>query len=273
MSTDQPPPGPSDDPFANRPPQGDGSGAPGGSPYDRPSGRQQPPNEPPNQPPPGSPYGGSYGPPPAGGPRNPYEQNPWEQGGQGGGNWGQGGQGGQGGGGGNWGGPGGPAGPGGPYQQGPYGGAPDPLAGMAPLAPAGRRILARIIDIVIVLIPAFLLDLASVGWHGDSNFSSGRSAVGGVFTFGIGFLYEFFMTRATGQTVGKRVMGLRAAMLDNGNVPTPNASALRALVLWLPAFCCSCVWFVVIGLTVLADRPYKQGIHDKAAKTVVVQAG
>jgi uncharacterized RDD family membrane protein YckC len=32
------------------------------------------------------------------------------------------------------------------------------------------------------------------------------------------------------------------------------------------------VWFLVIGLTVLVDRPYKQGIHDKAARTVVVRA-
>jgi uncharacterized RDD family membrane protein YckC len=215
----------------------------GGSPYDKPSGGQPPPN----QPPPGSPYGGGpHGAPPPGGPtpppgdQGPYGQNPYEQN---------------------------------PYGQNPYGGGPggnDPLAGMPPLAEAGKRVLARIIDIVIVLIPAFLLDWLSVGLQ-DDHFTTGRSAVGGVFTAGVGFLYEFFMTRATGQTVGKKAMGLRAAMLDNGSVPTPTASALRALVLWLPAFCCSCVWFLVIGATVLVDRPYKQGIHDKAAKTVVVQ--
>jgi uncharacterized RDD family membrane protein YckC len=141
---------------------------------------------------------------------------------------------------------------------------------MPPLAEAGKRVLARIIDIVIVLIPAYLLDWAAVGVQG-SHFSTGRSAVGGVFTAGVGFVYEFLMTRATGQTVGKKVMRLRAAMLDDGSVPTSNAAAVRAAILWLPAFCCSCVWFLVIGATVLVDRPYKQGIHDKAAKTVVVQ--
>jgi uncharacterized RDD family membrane protein YckC len=142
---------------------------------------------------------------------------------------------------------------------------------MAPLAEPGKRVLARVIDVIIVLIPAFLLDWASLGLH-ENNFDSGRSAVGGVLTFVIGFLYEFFMTRATGQTVGKRMMRLRAAMLNDGSVPTQSAAAVRALVLWLPAFCCSCVWFLVIGLTVLVDRPYKQGIHDKAARTVVVKA-
>lgn len=238
MSTDEPPPGSPDDPFAKRPRPGEPDSG-GGSPYDRP-GEQPPGGPPPNQPPPGSPYSGPHGAPPPGGGgpygQGPYERGPYDQG---------------------------------PAGQGPYG--PDPLAGMPPLAPAGKRVLARIIDIVIVLIPAFLLDWAAVGLHSDS-FTTGRSAVGGVFTAGIGFLYEFFSTRATGQTVGKRSLGLRTAMLSDGSVPPPQASALRALILWLPAFCCSCVWFLIIGITVVFDRPYKQGVHDKAARTVVVEA-
>ncbi len=164
-----------------------------------------------------------------------------------------------------------PPGQGGPYGQSPYGGGPDPLAGMPPLADSGKRVLARIIDIIIVLIPSFLLDWAAVGIR-EGDFTAGRSAVGGVFTAGIGFLYEFLMTRSTGQTVGKKLMKLRTAMLADGRVPSSNASAARAAILWLPAFCCSCVWFLIIGLTVAVDRPYRQGIHDKAAKTVVVQA-
>lgn len=216
-----------------------------------------------DQPPPGNPYSGPHGAPPPGG-GGPYGGDSGPYGG------GPGGSGGP-----YGGGPGGPYGQGppsgqNPYEGGPYGGQ-DPLAGMPPLAPGGRRLFARIIDIIIVLIPSFLLDWAAVGLQND-DFTAGRSAVGGVFTAGIGFLYEFLMTRATGQTLGKRLMGLRAAMLENGNVPTQNASAVRAAILWLPAFCCSCVWFVIIGLTVLFDKPYKQGLQDKAAKTVVVDA-
>lgn len=188
-------------------------------------------------PPPGNPYGGDPGGP--GGPGNPYGGGP--------------------------GGPGGPVGPGNPY-----GGAPqDPLAGMPPLADSGKRVLARIIDVIIVLIPAGLLDWAS---GGTDDLSSGKSALGSAFLAVLGFLYEWFMTRSTGQTVGKKLMKLRVAMLDNGSVPTSSAAGLRALVLWLPAFCCSCVWFVILGITVLFDKPYKQGLQDKAAKTVVVQA-
>ncbi|WP_329132387.1 RDD family protein [Streptomyces sp. NBC_01476] len=158
--------------------------------------------------------------------------------------------------------------PGGPQGPGP---GPDPLAGMPPLAPAGRRIFARIVDVVVVLIPGYLLEWAVVGMQDGSDVNWGRSAVGGVFTAGIGFFYEWLMTRSTGQTLGKRAMGLRTAMLADGDIPTSNAAALRAAVLWVPVFCCYCVWFLLIGITVAFDKPYKQGLHDKAAKTVVVQ--
>jgi uncharacterized RDD family membrane protein YckC len=144
------------------------------------------------------------------------------------------------------------------------------MAGMPPLAAPGRRVLARIIDLIIVLVPAGLLDWAAGGVQGN-DFSYGRSAIGGVFTAGLGFLYEWYMTKADGRTVGKKLMGLRAAMLSDGSVPPQNSAAARAAILWLPAFCCSCFWFLIIGITVLFDKPYKQGLHDKAAKTVVVQ--
>ncbi|MFJ2636380.1 RDD family protein [Streptomyces sp. NPDC087422] len=251
MSTDQPAPGSPQDPFAK--PPGDQAGGP----YNGAQGT----------PPPGNPYGGDpYGGGPAtpggpGGSDNPYgggpggPANPYGGGGPGGPANPYGG------------GPGGPGGPGDPNN--PYGGAPqDPLAGMPPLADGGKRVLARVIDVIIVLIPAGLLDWAA---GGTDNFSSGKSAVGGAFFAVLGFLYEWFMTRSTGQTVGKKLMKLRVAMLENGSVPTSAAAGLRALVLWLPAFCCSCVWFVILGITVLFDKPYKQGLHDKAAKTVVVQ--
>jgi uncharacterized RDD family membrane protein YckC len=197
--------------------------------------------------PPGGQGGSPYDTPPPGG---SYGGGPYD-GGTGGGSYG--------------GGTGGSAGPGNPYGGGPQG---DPFAGMPPLADSGRRVLARIVDLIIVLIPAGVLDWAS---GGTDDFSSGNSAMGGAFLAVIGFLYEWFMTASSGQSVGKKLVRIRAAMLDDGSVPTAAASALRALVLWLPAFCCACVWFAVVGISVLLDKPYRQGLHDRAAKTVVVQ--
>ena len=39
------------------------------------------------------------------------------------------------------------------------------------------------------------------------------------------------------------------------------------------AFCCACIWTAIAGGWSYFDKPYKQGLHDKAAKTVVVSTG
>lgn len=239
----EPPPGsggqpPEDDPFRKPPPSPGPGPEPGpgeggtGSPYDSP-------------PPPGA--GGSQGVPPPGG-GGPYGAQP----------------------------PGG----GGPYGGDPYGGAGapgapgDPLAGMPPLADSGRRTLARIIDMILVGIVVWLLSWAFNvqeyqvdGEDIEVGNSLWQSVIAAVLYIG----YDTFMISRTGQTLGKKWLGMRVANLDNGATPSVQTSLIRALVLWIPfAFCCACVWTIIAGGWSFFDRPYKQGLHDKAAKTVVV---
>ncbi|MFF5407942.1 RDD family protein [Streptomyces misionensis] len=232
-----PPPGsgeppPEDDPFRKPPPSEQGPG----SPYDRPpdGGGPYPP-----------PYGGSQ-PPPSGG---PYGQGPHG---------------------------------GGPYGGGPYGAGPsgpggrptDPLAGMPPLADSAKRTLARIIDMILVGIVVYLLTWAFNvreyevnGDRVDAARSLGQSVIAAV----LYIAYDTFLTHRTGQTLGKKWLRMRVANLSDGATPGMQTSLLRALVLWLPfAFCCACVWTVICGGWSFFDRPYKQGLHDKAARTVVV---
>ncbi|MEV6765309.1 RDD family protein [Streptomyces sp. NPDC051105] len=171
------------------------------------------------------------------------------------------------------------------YGGGPYGGGggpsggtggypADPLAGMPPLADSGRRTLARIIDMVLVLIVVWLLTWA-FGVHeyevnGDKmevGKSFAQSLVAAVLFVG----YDTLLTAKSGQTLGKKWLGMRVADLNNGSTPSAQTSLVRALVLWLPfAFCCACVWTIICGGWSYFDKPYKQGLHDKAAKTVVV---
>ncbi|MFD7899152.1 RDD family protein [Streptomyces sp. NPDC059743] len=246
MSNDQPPPGqsPDDDPFLKRPQGPPSSEGPSGGPS------SEGPPGPPGGPPPGSPYGAPYG--------SPY-----------GGDSGQ------------------P--PGSPYDQdrNAYGGSPfggtDPLAGMPPLAPFGKRLAARIIDALIIFIPLAILSGFFGNWHAQANSSNWGDFTNQVNT-GTQWLwsvisvvayvgYDTLMTRKTGQTLGKRWMKLRVAMLNNGAVPDTGSALLRAIVLWLPALlCCLVVWWAVIILSILVSRPYRQGLHDKAARTVVVVA-
>ncbi|MEU2061676.1 RDD family protein [Streptomyces sp. NPDC013455] len=253
----EPPPGsgeqpPEDDPFRKRPPSEQGPG----SPYDTPYGgaQQHPPPGGGQAPPPGGgqppPYGGEQPPPYGGGPHggSPYGGSPYG------------------------------GGPGGPYGGGPYdfGGYPaDPLAGMPPLADSGKRTLARIIDMILVGIVVWLLTWAfgvrEYTVDGDS-IQVGRSVAQSFIAAVLYVAYDTFMTsRSGGQTLGKKWLRLRVADLDNGATPSVQTSLTRALVLWVPfAFCCACVWTALCGGWSFFDKPYKQGLHDKAAKTVVV---
>ncbi|MFE7361875.1 RDD family protein [[Kitasatospora] papulosa] len=170
-----------------------------------------------------------------------------------------------------------------PYGGGgPYGGA-DPLAGMPPLAEPGKRILARLIDFLIISIPLYLISLpfgGAVDVSDDGNDDFGN-AVGNAYTSHqlvwslIGLVvyvaYDTYFTHKDGRTPGKRLLKMRVAMLNDGSVPDTSSSLMRAVVLWLPALlCCPCLWWLINIVLMFTDKPYRQGLQDKAGKTVVV---
>lgn len=163
---------------------------------------------------------------------------------------------------------------------------PDPLAGMPPLADFGKRLAARIIDVIIVAVPLFLIQLAfgtkryvvetNEGEDISEVITRSYSGSGLIMTLIsiVAYLgYDWWFTKKNGQTVGKRAMGLRVAMLNDGSVPQSNPALARAAVLWLPTLiCCFCLWPIALVVSILVDKPYKQGLHDKVARTVVVQS-
>ncbi|WP_037853325.1 RDD family protein [Streptomyces sp. NRRL S-340] len=236
------------DPYASGPSESGGSPYGGGNPY---SGG-------------GDPYGG--GSHEGGGPHggNPYEGGPPYGGGshEGSGPYGGGSYGGD------------------SYGGGPYGGGPPPggpLAGMPPLAESGRRTLARIIDLILVGIVVWV-----VTWAlrvNESTMNADQVEVGtSIWQSVVGVVlylaYDTFMTARSGQTLGKKWLGMRVADLSDGSTPSAATALGRAAVLWVPFwFCCACLWLAVCGGWSYFDRPYKQGLHDKAAKTVVVSTG
>ena len=244
--TTEPPPGsggpPEDDPFRKRPPQQPPQQPPPGPSEGRPHG-EPPPSSGPGQGQGGSPYDRPYD----GEPPPPYT-------GGGGGDGGAG---------------------GGPYGGDPYGGYPaDPLAGMPPLADSGKRTLARIIDMILVYVVVVLLawvfrvDQYTVD---ADELEFGKTFGRELITAILYVAYDTILIARNGQTLGKKWFGMRVANLDNGSTPSVQTSLIRALVLWVPfAFCCACVWTAIAGGWSFFDKPYKQGLHDKAAKTVVV---
>ncbi|MEV6316656.1 RDD family protein [Streptomyces sp. NPDC051776] len=239
MSTDEPPPGsggpPEEDPFRKRPQDGSGSGAGGGSPYDK--APPPPPGEG-SQPPPGEGQGQWSAPPPPGAP-GPYGQ--------------------------------------GPYGQAPYGGSPygaDPLAGMPPLANRGKRLVARIIDALIIYVPVGVIMYFVVGGYDptDADDSGRQASVQGVALLAY-LIYEGLMLTRFGQTVGKKLMNIRVAMLADGSIPKGSEGWVRACVYTVPEIvpCCGFIFWLINVLWCTWDQPYHQCLHDKAARTVVVE--
>ncbi|MEE1762496.1 RDD family protein [Streptomyces sp. SP18BB07] len=174
---------------------------------------------------------------------------------------------------------------GGPYGGGPYGGDPygggaypnDPLSGMPPLADSGKRVLARIIDMILVGIVVGLLAWAfriSQYTVDSDDFEFGKSFAQEALAAVLYIAYDTYFTVKNGQTLGKKLMKLRVADLNDGSTPSVRTALIRAAVLWIPfAFCCACIWTAIAGGWSFFDKPYKQGLHDKAAKTVVVSTG
>ncbi|MCT9082451.1 RDD family protein [Streptomyces fulvoviolaceus] len=166
---------------------------------------------------------------------------------------------------------------GGPYGGDPYGGGSyptDPLSGMPPLADSGKRTLARIIDLILVGIVAWLLTwgFGVSEYDVDSDkVQYGKSLLQSLVAAVLYIGYDTVMISRSGQTLGKKWLGMRVANLDNGSTPSVQTTLIRSAVLWIPfAFCCACIWTAISGGWSFFDKPYKQGLHDKAAKTVVV---
>ncbi|WP_030059767.1 MULTISPECIES: RDD family protein [Streptomyces] len=168
-----------------------------------------------------------------------------------------------------------------PYDQPPYGQPPPgngpgpgaygspgagPVPGMPPIGTWPKRILARLIDYLLV---------QAVGVLVVAPFANLNERNGSAEAFWIGctiyLIYEALMLSRDGQTLGKKAMKVRVAMLIDGSTPTQSAAWTRAAVFILPAvLCCAAIWWIIDGLFGVFDKPYRQCIHDKAAKTVVV---
>jgi uncharacterized RDD family membrane protein YckC len=148
---------------------------------------------------------------------------------------------------------------------------------MPPLADSGKRVLARIIDMIIVGIVVWLVSWAFHTTEYNVNadrIETGKSVGQSVIAAVLYTAYDTILIARSGQTLGKRLLNMRVANLEDGSNPSVQASLMRAAVLWLPfAFCCACIWTAICGGWSFFDKPYKQGLHDKAARTVEVSTG
>ncbi|MFF5260726.1 RDD family protein [Actinomadura viridis] len=178
-----------------------------------------------------------------------------------------------------------------PYGgQPPYGGAPpyggyQQPDGAAPafygaahtdLASRWARLGALILDDILLAVVTGIVTLPFYDWDRTFNPVTGTSiywgpgnASGNLLALLIVFLYYWLLTARWGQTLGKKVLGIRVVREQDGGAISSGASAWRYGVQLLLAIPC--------GLGTLLDAlwifwdPRKQTIHDKAAQTLVVK--
>jgi uncharacterized RDD family membrane protein YckC len=130
----------------------------------------------------------------------------------------------------------------------------------------GRRIVAGIIDLVVLFIIFFIIGLL----FGDSDTSGDGasfelSGLPALLGFVVAFGYYFVMEATSGQTLGKKVMGIKVVALDGPF--SWGKSAIRTILRIVDGF-----FFYVVAVIVIAISKRGQRIGDMAAGTIVVRA-
>ena len=168
---------------------------------------------------------------------------------------------------------------------GAYGYVPGPTDAQGrPLAEWWQRLVAIIIDGLILAIPFYIILAIAVGSGGvyRSSFVVGAFIVGIIFA-AIELAYFAYLTGGEkGQTVGQMALGIAVRDQSTGGPIGTQRGAIRILVLapgiavsWIPIIggllsVLAFLYTIVAALSPLWDSR-RQGFHDKVAKTDVIK--
>lgn len=149
------------------------------------------------------------------------------------------------------------------------------LGGVVELAKPGFRLVAHILDIIVFLIPSLIAWMLFGSYSLLDAFDTSPTFLSLGIVLIIGVAYDVALIAVWGQTLGKRVVGIKVVNAMTGEVPGWNKALTRWAVPVLPA-AIPFVQYVGVIFTVLcylslgSDRIY-QGWHDKAAGTLVIK--
>ncbi|HEY4333635.1 MAG TPA: RDD family protein [Ilumatobacteraceae bacterium] len=137
------------------------------------------------------------------------------------------------------------------------------------LARLWRRVVGQVIDEVVIVLPVLAIALLA-GVRTTDDLSDHALAINIVVVV-IGFCYEFVCIGMWGRTLGKRLIGTRVVRVDTAGPVLWASSAVRALVPLAAGVIPGIGEFlsVIVYSSAFFDRR-RQGLHDKAAGTIVV---
>ena len=152
-----------------------------------------------------------------------------------------------------------------PPPPAPYGGyTPQPYAPGGNYAGFWIRVVAYVIDIVILGVVGSVIDIA---FHANpSDPQATGTGIAGLINFAIGIAYFVGFWSAWSATLGQRVLNLRVVDSSTMQPITAGKAVLRYIGLIVAFLVC------FIGVIWVAFDARKQGWADKIASTVVVRA-
>ena len=139
------------------------------------------------------------------------------------------------------------------------------------LAPISRRIGGLILDQLIVACPAVIV-IVILGFTPSDSVTSRSVLIFNISLTSLAFVYQTIMVAMLGRTVGKIAVGTRVVRLVDGGRPDWSEAAMRALVpLAFGAIPKVGVFLGAMVYSLALWTPLRQGLHDKAAGTLVVR--
>jgi uncharacterized RDD family membrane protein YckC len=129
----------------------------------------------------------------------------------------------------------------------------------------GRRIAAALVDIGLLMLVFVVMGLlVGDSESGDGGGSIALEGAGFLVFVGITLLYYFASETATGQTLGKRLLGVRVRSAAGGEAGG-GAIAIRTLLRLVD----SLPFLYLLGFIVMMVTPRRQRLGDLAGRTVV----
>jgi uncharacterized RDD family membrane protein YckC len=154
----------------------------------------------------------------------------------------------------------------------------------------GRRFGARLIDGALIGLVYTVLLVAGIAGHMDSITKCDPNAADydtcvqdatselmgpimkvAIVLFVVSLLYEWLMVGLLGATVGKLAVGVRVVKADTGQKPGLLSALIRFVIPYAGYIACG-VGMLLVYLSPFWDKSgRRQGWHDKAASTMVLQ--
>ena len=140
------------------------------------------------------------------------------------------------------------------------------------LAPIVRRVGGFALDQFIVALPVVVVIVAA-GFKPSDTVTSQSLVAFNIAVTAVALVYQTVMIALLGRTVGKLALGTRVVRAADGARPGWTEAVMRSLLpLALGAIPSVGLFLVVVVYSLALWTPLRQGLHDKAAGTLVVRS-